>query len=138
MRVREDKNPVSKTTENLAKLMATENINVEFKKVSTPSFELVSRTLTLPLWKDISKKPQKKYNKFSKTGTLKGLKNEKHECEEINALLQLVNSLNLGACKHKLMKQILSQMNSNTNCYYKHTKGLSKIFKPSVSRYQKI
>jgi len=54
MRVR-DKNPVSKTTENLAKLMATENINVEFKKVSTPSFELVSRTLTLPLWKDISK-----------------------------------------------------------------------------------
>ena len=55
MRVREDKNPVSKTTENLAKLMATENITVEFKKVSTPSFELVSRTLTLPLWRDISK-----------------------------------------------------------------------------------
>ena len=51
-----EKNPaVSKATENLAKLMASENITVEFKKVSTPSFELNSRTLTLPLWKDISK-----------------------------------------------------------------------------------
>ena len=56
MRVERGKNPaVSKTTENLAKLMATENITVEFKKVSTPSFELISRTLTLPLWRDISK-----------------------------------------------------------------------------------
>ena len=55
MRVREGNTPVSKTTENLAKLMASENITVEFKKVSTPSFELNSRTLTLPLWKDISK-----------------------------------------------------------------------------------
>ena len=55
MRVREKNTPVSKTTENLAKLMASENITVEFKKVSTPSFELNSRTLTLPLWKDISK-----------------------------------------------------------------------------------
>ena len=46
---------VGKSTENLAKLMATENITVEFRKVSTPSFELNSRTLTLPLWKNISK-----------------------------------------------------------------------------------
>ncbi len=53
--MREKNTPVGKTTENLAKLMASENITVEFKKVSTPSFELNSRTLTLPLWKDISK-----------------------------------------------------------------------------------
>ena len=83
MRVREKNTPVSKTTENLAKLMASENITVEFKKVSTPSFELNSRTLTLPLWKDISKEtynmlvahevghalytPTKKWNEVSST-----------------------------------------------------------------------
>ena len=56
MRVEKGHNPVvGKSTENLAKLMATENITVEFQKVSTPSFKLASRTLTLPLWKDISK-----------------------------------------------------------------------------------
>ena len=46
---------VGKSTENLAKLMATENITVEFQKISTPAFDLGTRTLYLPLWKDISK-----------------------------------------------------------------------------------
>ena len=46
---------VGKSTENLAKLMATENITVEFQKISTPAFDLSTRTLYLPLWKDISK-----------------------------------------------------------------------------------
>ena len=56
MRVERGRNPVvGKSTENLAKLMATENITVEFQKISTPAFDLSTRTLYLPLWKDISK-----------------------------------------------------------------------------------
>lgn len=38
----------------LAKLMATENITVAHKVASTASFNLKDRTLTLPLWKDMS------------------------------------------------------------------------------------
>ncbi len=38
--------------ETLAKLMAIEDINVENRKVHTASFDLKSRTLVLPIWKD--------------------------------------------------------------------------------------
>lgn len=38
----------------LAKLLATENIKVEFRKVETASFDVNSRTMTLPLWDDMS------------------------------------------------------------------------------------
>ena len=38
----------------LAKLLATENIHVEHRKVSTAHFDLASRTLCLPIWKDMS------------------------------------------------------------------------------------
>ena len=38
----------------LAKLMATENLTVEHRKVSTASFNLKDRVLTLPVWKDMS------------------------------------------------------------------------------------
>jgi flagellar motor protein MotB len=38
--------------ETLAKLMAIEDINVENRKVQTASFDLKSRTLVLPIWKD--------------------------------------------------------------------------------------
>ena len=38
--------------ETLAKLMAIENINVENRKVPTAAFDLKSRTLVLPIWKD--------------------------------------------------------------------------------------
>ncbi|MEO2044289.1 MAG: peptidase, partial [Nitrospinaceae bacterium] len=38
--------------ETLAKLMAVEDINVENRKVQTASFDLKSRTLVLPIWKD--------------------------------------------------------------------------------------
>lgn len=38
----------------LAKLLATENINVEVRNVSTASFELKNRVLTLPNWKNVS------------------------------------------------------------------------------------
>jgi flagellar motor protein MotB len=38
--------------ETLAKLMAIEDINVENRKVQTASFDLKSRTLILPIWKD--------------------------------------------------------------------------------------
>ena len=37
----------------LAKLMATENIHVEHKKVSTASFDVKNRRLILPIWKDM-------------------------------------------------------------------------------------
>jgi hypothetical protein len=39
---------------NLAKLLATENINVEYRKTDTASFNVESRTLTLPLLNDMS------------------------------------------------------------------------------------
>lgn len=38
----------------LAKLLATENLSVEHQKVPTAMFNLSSRTLTLPIWKDMS------------------------------------------------------------------------------------
>ena len=38
--------------ETLAKLMAIEDINVENRKVPTAAFDLKSRTLVLPIWKD--------------------------------------------------------------------------------------
>ena len=38
----------------LAKLMANENINVEHRNVPTAMFDLKSRTLTCPVWKDMS------------------------------------------------------------------------------------
>lgn len=38
----------------LAKLLATENIHVEHRKVSTAHFDLETRTLCLPIWKDMS------------------------------------------------------------------------------------
>jgi hypothetical protein len=38
----------------LAKLMATENIRVEHANVQTAMFNLETRTLTLPIWKDMS------------------------------------------------------------------------------------
>ena len=38
----------------LARLMATENIHVEHKKVSTASFDVKNRVLRLPLWKDMN------------------------------------------------------------------------------------
>ena len=38
----------------LAKLMATENIHIEHKKVSTASFDVKNRRLVLPIWKDMT------------------------------------------------------------------------------------
>jgi hypothetical protein len=38
----------------LAKLMATENLRVEHANVQTAMFNLKTRTLTLPIWKDMS------------------------------------------------------------------------------------
>ena len=38
----------------LAKLMATENIHIEHKKVSTASFDVKNRRLILPIWKDMT------------------------------------------------------------------------------------
>ena len=35
----------------LAKLLATENISVEHRKVQTASFDVKNRRLTLPIWK---------------------------------------------------------------------------------------
>jgi hypothetical protein len=42
------------TKSNLAKLLATENINVEYRNTDTASFNIESRTLTLPLLNDMS------------------------------------------------------------------------------------
>ncbi len=42
------------TKTNLAKLLATENINVEYRKTDTASFNVESRTLTLPVWNDMT------------------------------------------------------------------------------------
>jgi hypothetical protein len=39
---------------NLAKLLATENITVEYRKAQTASFNVASRTLVLPIWNDMS------------------------------------------------------------------------------------
>ena len=59
MRVRKERIPVvSGATQNLAKLMSTENITVTFEKVSTAAFDLKNRKLILPLWKDISQATQ--------------------------------------------------------------------------------
>lgn len=38
----------------LTKLLATENLNVEYRNVQTASFNTASRTLILPLWEDMS------------------------------------------------------------------------------------
>ena len=40
---------------NLARLLATENLVVEHRKVSTASFDVIRRVLTLPLWDKTSK-----------------------------------------------------------------------------------
>ena len=37
----------------LAKLLATENISIQHKKVQTASFDVKNRTLTLPIWKNM-------------------------------------------------------------------------------------
>ena len=42
------------TKSNLAKLLATENINVEYRKTDTASFNVESRTLILPVWNDMT------------------------------------------------------------------------------------
>ena len=39
---------------SLAKLMATENLTVQHKKVSTASFDVKNRVLNLPIWEDMS------------------------------------------------------------------------------------
>jgi hypothetical protein len=38
----------------LAKLLATENLTIEHKQVSTASFDMKSRVLTCPIWKDMT------------------------------------------------------------------------------------
>jgi len=40
---------------NLARLLATENISVEHKKVRTAYFDLKNRLLVVPIWKDMNK-----------------------------------------------------------------------------------
>ena len=47
---------ISKST--LAKLLATENINVEYRKTDTASFNVESRTLTLTVWNDTTPEMQ--------------------------------------------------------------------------------
>jgi hypothetical protein len=42
------------TKSNLAKLLATENINVEYRKTDTASFNVATRTLVLPLLNDMT------------------------------------------------------------------------------------
>jgi hypothetical protein len=39
---------------NLAKLLATENLTVSYKKVETASFNLATRELILPIWNDVT------------------------------------------------------------------------------------
>ena len=39
---------------NLAKLLATENLTVEHRKVATASFNVETRVLYLPIWDEIS------------------------------------------------------------------------------------
>ena len=38
----------------LAKLLATENLTVEHRKVTTASFDVVNRVLVLPIWETAS------------------------------------------------------------------------------------
>lgn len=45
---------LQQTKSILAKLLATENIKVEFRKVETAFFDVKTRTMTLPLWDDMS------------------------------------------------------------------------------------
>lgn len=45
---------LQQTKSILAKLLATENIKVEFRKVETACFDVKTRTMTLPLWDDMS------------------------------------------------------------------------------------
>jgi hypothetical protein len=42
------------TKSNLAKLLATENISVEYRKTDTASFDVVNRRLVLPVWNDMT------------------------------------------------------------------------------------
>ena len=42
------------TKNNLAKLLATENINVEHRQVSTAAFDVKNRRLILPIWENVS------------------------------------------------------------------------------------
>ena len=42
------------TKNNLAKLLATENIDVEHRKVSTAAFDVKNRRLILPIWENVS------------------------------------------------------------------------------------
>ena len=44
----------NKTTDLIAKLLANEDISIVHSKVSTASFQIDKRILTLPLWKDMS------------------------------------------------------------------------------------
>ena len=39
---------------NLAKLLATENITVEHRKVETAYFDLSNRLLVVPIWKEMN------------------------------------------------------------------------------------
>ena len=43
-----------KEKSTLAKLLATENISVEYSKISTAAFNPKTRTLYCPIWKDMS------------------------------------------------------------------------------------
>ena len=38
----------------LAKLLASENIHIEHRKVPTAAFDLKNRSLILPIWKEMS------------------------------------------------------------------------------------
>lgn len=42
------------TKSNLAKLLATENISVEYRKTDTAAFDVVNRRLVLPVWNDMT------------------------------------------------------------------------------------
>jgi len=47
-------NFTTQSKSNLAKLMATENLTVEHRKVQTASFDLKNRVLTCPIWAEMS------------------------------------------------------------------------------------
>lgn len=47
-------NYTTESKSQLAKLMATENIHVEHKKIHTAYFDIKNRVLALPIWKDMS------------------------------------------------------------------------------------
>jgi len=42
------------STDSLARLLAVENINIQHQPVPTAAFDVVSRTLILPIWEDMS------------------------------------------------------------------------------------